>query len=81
MFLLQVIKDLATLKNGQDYCLAGVLTIIGLVAIVLFLIVGGIGAGLDIEKLRKIFDGFFEYIGLLIGMGSTGKLATNKAES
>lgn len=78
---MKIIKDIATLADGQSADMAGIATLIAFCIGVAM--VGYIFIAIppdDIHDVLEVMKDFGLYFGMIITSGSTGKLLNNKAE-
>ena len=82
-----VIKDVSTVKNGEDYCIAGITGIVGLIigCIVMIVATAVIFHGMTemdklVEELGNLLVKFGAYLGTLISTVCAGKAVKNNAE-
>lgn len=75
-----IVKDVCTIKNGEDYCIAGITGLLGLLIGCGVMVYAVWHFGDDIAKVGDLLVKFGAYLGTLITTVCTGKIVKNNAE-
>ena len=78
--LQKIIKDVCTVANGDDYCIAGIFGLVSLIVGIVVAIIAIIVCGSDVVKLGDFLMKFAAFIGSVITTVCTGKMIKKGAE-
>lgn len=77
----KIVKDIATLANGEDFCAAGISMLIAIaIGIFIFAYVVAIIKPHAIGDITSFMQAYSVYNGSVVTTGGVGKMLTNKSE-